>query len=70
MADYLVSVWHHTYGLPTLTTYCTNNFGPHQDPEKLIPHPGYCALAGKALKATVVWHLARARDQVIAAGGS
>ena len=48
-ADHLVSAWHHTYGLPTLTTYCTNNFGPYQYPEKLIPHLIHCALAGKAL---------------------
>lgn len=36
-ADHLVSAWHHTYGLPTITTYCTNNFGPFQYAEKLIP---------------------------------
>lgn len=48
-ADHLVSAWHHTYGLPTVTTYCTNNFGPYQDPEKLITHLVHCALAGKAL---------------------
>ena len=48
-ADHLVSAWHHTYGLPTLTTYCTNNFGPYQYPEKLIPHLIHCALAGKTL---------------------
>jgi dTDP-glucose 4,6-dehydratase len=48
-ADYLVSAWHHTYRLPTITTYCTNNFGPYQYPEKLIPHLVYRALAGEAL---------------------
>ena len=48
-ADHLVSAWHHTYGLPTLTTYCTNNFGPYQYPEKLIPHLIHCALAGETL---------------------
>lgn len=48
-ADHLVSAWHHTYGLPTITTYCTNNFGPYQYPEKLIPHLIHCALAGKTL---------------------
>ena len=48
-ADHLVSAWHHTYGLPTITTYCTNNFGPYQYPEKLIPHLVHCALAGEAL---------------------
>jgi len=36
-ADHLVNAWHHTYGLPTLTTNCSNNFGPFQFPEKLIP---------------------------------
>ena len=46
-ADHLVSAWHHTYGLPTITTYCTNNFGPYQYPEKLIPHLIHCALAGE-----------------------
>jgi len=48
-ADHLVSAWHHTYGLPTITTYCTNNFGPFQYPEKFIPQLVHCALAGKAL---------------------
>ena len=47
--DHLVSAWHHTYGLPTITTYCTNNFGTFQYPEKFIPHLVHCALAGKAL---------------------
>lgn len=36
-ADHLVRAWHHTYGLPTLTTNCSNNYGPKQFPEKLIP---------------------------------
>lgn len=36
-ADHLVRAWHHTYGLPTLTTHCSNNYGPYQFPEKLIP---------------------------------
>ena len=48
-ADHLVSAWHHTYGLPTITTYCTNNFGPYQYAEKFIPHLIHCALAGKSL---------------------
>ena len=48
-ADHLVSAWHHTYGLPTITTYCTNNFGPYQYREKLIPHLIHCALAGETL---------------------
>jgi dTDP-glucose 4,6-dehydratase len=48
-ADHLVSAWHHTYGLPTITTYCTNNFGPHQYPEKFIPHLVHRGLAGETL---------------------
>ncbi len=36
-SDLLVRSWHHTYGLPTITTRCSNNYGPHQFPEKLIP---------------------------------
>ena len=48
-ADHLVSAWRHTYGLPTITTYCTNNFGPYQYSEKLIPHLIHCALAGETL---------------------
>lgn len=48
-ADHLVSAWYHTYGLPTITTYCTNNFGPFQYPEKLIPHLVHRALANEEL---------------------
>jgi dTDP-glucose 4,6-dehydratase len=48
-ADLLVRAWHHTYGLPTLTTNCSNNYGPRQFPEKLIPHMIACALEGKPL---------------------
>lgn len=48
-ADHLVSAWHHTYGLPTITTYCTNNYGPFQYPEKFIPHLVHCALSGAPL---------------------
>lgn len=48
-ADHLVSAWHHTYGLPTVITRCTNNYGPYQFPEKLIPHMIHCALEGKGL---------------------
>jgi dTDP-glucose 4,6-dehydratase len=48
-ADHIVSAWHHTYGLPTITTYCTNNFGPYQYPEKFIPHLIQCALRGEAI---------------------
>ncbi|HET6765451.1 MAG TPA: GDP-mannose 4,6-dehydratase, partial [Longimicrobiaceae bacterium] len=48
-SDHLVRAWHHTYGLPTLTTNCSNNYGPRQFPEKLIPHVILNALAGKPL---------------------
>jgi dTDP-glucose 4,6-dehydratase len=47
--DLLTRAWFHTYGLPTVTTNCSNNYGPKQFPEKLIPHMIHCALAGKAL---------------------
>ncbi len=48
-ADLLVRAWFHTYHLPVITTNCSNNYGPKQFPEKLIPHMILCALAGKAL---------------------
>ena len=48
-ADLLVRAWHHTYGLPTITTNCSNNYGPRQYPEKLIPTMIACALASKPL---------------------
>ena len=48
-ADHLVRAYHHTYGLPTLTTNCSNNYGPRQFPEKLIPLMIVNALAGRAL---------------------
>ena len=48
-ADHLVRAYHHTYGLPTLTTNCSNNYGPRQFPEKLIPLMISNALAGKPL---------------------
>lgn len=48
-ADHLVRAYHHTYGLPTLTTNCSNNYGPYQFPEKLIPLVILNALAGKPL---------------------
>ncbi len=48
-ADHIVRAWHHTYGLPTVTTHCSNNYGPRQFPEKLIPHMIACAVAGKPL---------------------
>jgi len=48
-SDHLVRAYHHTYGLPTLTTNCSNNYGPYQFPEKLIPLMITNALAGKPL---------------------
>ena len=48
-SDHLVRAYHHTYGLPTLTTNCSNNYGPFQFPEKLIPLMIGNALAGKPL---------------------
>lgn len=48
-SDHLVRAWHRTYGLPTLITNCTNNYGPRQFPEKLIPVIILNALAGKPL---------------------
>jgi dTDP-glucose 4,6-dehydratase len=47
--DHLVRAYHRTYGLPVLTTNCSNNYGPYQHPEKLIPLMLLSALAGKAL---------------------
>ena len=48
-SDHLVRAWHHTYGLPVLTTNCSNNYGPLHFPEKLIPLVIVNALAGKPL---------------------
>ncbi|RJF97797.1 dTDP-glucose 4,6-dehydratase [Noviherbaspirillum saxi] len=48
-SDHLVRAYHHTYGLPTLTTNCSNNYGPYQFPEKLIPLMITHALVGKPL---------------------
>jgi len=48
-SDHLVRAWHHTYGLPVLTTNCSNNYGPYQFPEKLIPLMILNALSGQAL---------------------
>ncbi|MCG8035552.1 MAG: dTDP-glucose 4,6-dehydratase [Candidatus Thiodiazotropha taylori] len=48
-SDHLVRAWHHTYGLPVLTTNCSNNYGPYQFPEKLIPLFIQKALAGESL---------------------
>jgi dTDP-glucose 4,6-dehydratase len=48
-SDHLARAWHHTYGLPVVTTNCSNNYGPYQFPEKLIPLMIQNALTGKPL---------------------
>ena len=48
-ADHFARAWHHTYGMPVITTNCSNNYGPRQFPEKLIPLVLHNALAGKPL---------------------
>lgn len=48
-SDHLVRAYHHTYGLPTLTTNCSNNYGPYQFPEKLIPLVLLKAISGKQI---------------------
>ncbi|MEQ9142881.1 MAG: dTDP-glucose 4,6-dehydratase [Parvibaculaceae bacterium] len=48
-SDHLVRAWHHTYGLPVVTSNCSNNYGPFQFPEKLIPLMILNALSGKDL---------------------
>lgn len=48
-SDHLVRAWHHTFGMPVVTTNCSNNYGPYQFPEKLIPHVTLNALNGKPL---------------------
>jgi dTDP-glucose 4,6-dehydratase len=48
-SDHFVRAYHHTYGLPTVTTNCSNNYGPYQFPEKLIPLMIHNAIAGKPL---------------------
>src|SRR5471032_173597 len=48
-SDHLVRAYHHTYGLPVLTTNCSNNYGPYQFPEKLVPLMIASAIAGKPL---------------------
>lgn len=48
-SDHLVRAWYHTYGLPVITTNCSNNYGPYQYPEKLIPLIITHAIAGKKL---------------------
>ena len=48
-SDHLVRAWHETYGLPTVVTNCTNNYGPYQFPEKLIPVVILKILAGEPI---------------------
>jgi dTDP-glucose 4,6-dehydratase len=48
-SDHLVRAWHRTFGLPTVVTNCSNNYGPYHFPEKLIPHMILNALSGKSL---------------------
>jgi dTDP-glucose 4,6-dehydratase len=48
-SDHLVRAWHHTYGIPVLTTNCSNNYGPYHFPEKLIPLVILNAIGGKPL---------------------
>jgi dTDP-glucose 4,6-dehydratase len=48
-SDHLVRAWHHTFGLPVITTNCSNNFGPWQFPEKLIPTAILSAAAGQSV---------------------
>lgn len=48
-SDHLVRAWHRTYGLPVIVTNCSNNYGPYQFPEKLIPHVILSALAGNPI---------------------
>jgi dTDP-glucose 4,6-dehydratase len=48
-SDHLARAWHHTFGLPLLTTNCSNNYGPYQFPEKLIPLMILNAIEGKSL---------------------
>ena len=48
-SDHLVNAWHHTYGLPVVLTNCSNNYGPWQFPEKLIPVVILKALAGEPI---------------------
>lgn len=48
-SDHLVRAWHHTYGMPTITTNCSNNYGPYQFPEKLIPLIVSNAISAKPL---------------------
>ena len=59
-ADHLVRAYHHTYGLPVTTTNCSNNYGPYQFPEKLIPLMIVNALDGQA--AARLWRRPAVRD--------
>ena len=49
-SDHLVRAWNRTFGLPTIITNCSNNYGPHQYPEKLIPVVILNAIAGKGIQ--------------------
>jgi hypothetical protein len=51
-SDHLARAWHHTFGLPVVVTNCSNNYGPRQHPEKLIPHMILRALAGERCRST------------------
>ncbi len=57
--DHLVRAYHHTYGLPVLTTNCSNNYGPYQFPEKLIPLMIHNALSGRAIADLRRWQQVR-----------
>ncbi len=65
-SDHLVRAWVHTYGLPAIITNCSNNYGPYQFPEKLIPLMIANALAGKAL--TRLWRWAAGARLALCAG--
>ena len=66
-SDHLVRAWVHTYGLPAIVTNCSNNYGPYQFPEKLIPLMIANALQGKS--AAGVWRWA-AGERLAVCGGS
>ena len=81
-SDHLVRAWHHTYGLPILLTNCSNNYGPYQFPEKLIPTAIIKALGGEpipvygsgqhqrlSLPATITPRRSRSFSSAAAAGG-
>ena len=54
-SDHLVRAWHRTFNLPTLITNCSNNYGPHQFPEKLIPLMILNAIKGKSITSIRKW---------------